>query len=156
MHAVVQATRQSCRRGAAARRRRVPAAPGWCNPPRPPPARPPQVNPFKAHRIDPPATTVTATKDELLQYFKGGWEGGSLPALGPAHPPACLPASPSARWCEERRGLKAPHPAAAPRSVTHVLLPLTRPPPELYRLRRMEISADMLYKAKQIRGFCHL
>ncbi|KAI7835873.1 hypothetical protein COHA_010221 [Chlorella ohadii] len=56
-----------------------------------------EVNPYKTHRIDPPSTTVTATKAELLQYFR-----------------------------------------------------------DLYRLRRMEISADMLYKAKAIRGFCHL
>lgn len=31
-----------------------------------------QVNPFKTHRLpDPPSTTVTATKAELLQYFRG-------------------------------------------------------------------------------------
>jgi hypothetical protein len=29
-----------------------------------------QVNPFKTHRIDPPSTTVTTNKDELLQYFR--------------------------------------------------------------------------------------
>lgn len=56
-----------------------------------------QVNPFATHKCEPPSTTVTTSKEELLSFFT-----------------------------------------------------------EMYRLRRMEISADMLYKAKQIRGFCHL
>jgi pyruvate dehydrogenase E1 component alpha subunit len=56
-----------------------------------------QVNPFKTHKCDGPATTVTTNKEELLKFFT-----------------------------------------------------------EMYRMRRMEITADMLYKAKQIRGFCHL
>jgi hypothetical protein len=30
-----------------------------------------QVNPFKTHRIEPPSTVVSATKDELLSYFRG-------------------------------------------------------------------------------------
>jgi len=63
-----------------------------------PPSLYTQVNPFKAHRVDePPSTTVTTDRAELLQFFT-----------------------------------------------------------LMYRMRRMEISADMLYKAKQIRGFCHL
>lgn len=56
-----------------------------------------QVRDYKGHRIDPPSTTVTATKSELMGYFQ-----------------------------------------------------------MMYKMRRMEIAADMLYKSKLIRGFCHL
>ncbi len=56
-----------------------------------------QVLPFKTHNIDPPSTTVTTSKAELLKFFK-----------------------------------------------------------DMYLMRRMEIAADMMYKAKFIRGFCHL
>jgi pyruvate dehydrogenase E1 component alpha subunit len=55
------------------------------------------VNPFQAHKIEPPSTQVTTTVGELLAYFT-----------------------------------------------------------QMYRMRRMEIAADMLYKSKMIRGFCHL
>lgn len=53
----------------------------------------PQVNPFTAHKVEPPSTTVTATKDELIKYFR-----------------------------------------------------------EMYLIRRMEISADMLYKVPGLGG----
>jgi pyruvate dehydrogenase E1 component alpha subunit len=56
-----------------------------------------QVRDYMGHRIEPPSTTVTATKSELLGYFE-----------------------------------------------------------TMYKMRRMEIAADMLYKSKLIRGFCHL
>lgn len=52
---------------------------------------------YQAHHIEPPGTTVTTTKSELLTFFE-----------------------------------------------------------TMYRMRRMEIAADMLYKSKFIRGFCHL
>lgn len=52
---------------------------------------------FTTHLVDAPETNVTATKDELLQYFR-----------------------------------------------------------EMYTMRRMEITNDTEYKARNIRGFCHL
>ena len=65
-----------------------------------PPPRPhtiPQVDEYKTHRIDPPPTTVTTSRGELLGFFE-----------------------------------------------------------TMFRMRRLEIAADMQYKAKLIRGFCHL
>ncbi len=57
----------------------------------------PQVRPYSAHRIEPPSTSVTTNKEELMRFFE-----------------------------------------------------------TMYKYRRMEIAADMMYKAKFIRGFCHL
>lgn len=56
-----------------------------------------EVLPFETHKCEPPSTTVTTNKEELMGWFE-----------------------------------------------------------TMYRMRRMEIASDMLYKAKLIRGFCHL
>lgn len=56
-----------------------------------------EVRPYATHRIDPPSTTISTSKEELQKFFK-----------------------------------------------------------LMYKMRRMEIAADMMYKAKYIRGFCHL
>jgi pyruvate dehydrogenase E1 component alpha subunit len=52
---------------------------------------------YETHLCEAPSTTVTATKEELMRYFK-----------------------------------------------------------EMYTMRRMEITCDTEYKARNIRGFCHL
>lgn len=79
----------------------------------------PQVNPFKTHRIDPPSTTVTATKDELLSYFKGGWSAfdGRVAKATRLNLQSVLPDGKGRRW----------HLLAAPVLLTRpavLLLPL--------------------------------
>ena len=56
-----------------------------------------QVQPFLAHRIEPPSNKVETTLEELRKMYE-----------------------------------------------------------QMYKFRRMEIAGDMMYKAKLIRGFCHL
>lgn len=79
-----------------------------------------QVNPFKTHRIDPPPTTVTATKDELLSYFRRTWRGVLCVLCvcgGGVCCVACLPGLQLPPFCGSNIPPAAPNPAC-PQSCT--------------------------------------
>lgn len=91
-----------------------------------------QVNRYKGHHVDPPSTTVTATRSELLQYFKGTqaqFEGGRW-GLADRSTQALPPPTPT---CNHPCGI-LPLPLIR---RSHVALPLA----DMSRLRRMKIES---------------
>ena len=58
--------------------------------------------------------------------------------------------------CLQVREYQAHHIEAPGTTVTTTKAELVQFFESMYRMRRMEIAADMLYKSKLIRGFCHL
>ena len=71
-----------------------------------------------------------------------------------------LPSRRLPRWAPDRSQIPTPfetHKIEPPsQEVTTTKAELMYFFENMYRMRRMEIAADMAYKAKFIRGFCHL